>query len=330
MTARSFTDEVEREVVSRYKAGESAKALAREFRVSIQPILSALRRAGIEPRRSEPRLTPEQDDELIRMLCDGELTIEEAAERFGIGRTTIRKKLRARDISLPTGRPRECEVDDAAFDLPITPEKAYWVGFLFADGALTHDGYGAPTVRMGLKLSDRGHIEKFRAFLGSTHKIGTGWSKSGFGGGPSAAYGVRSQGLASALIAYGMVSVKPERRPRMGLEDSRDFWRGMVDGDGTVSTRQHRRKTIAPVIYPYVALNGQRAIGDDFVSFLHRRGLGGDINPARHDTIFVTGTAGPGLAVEIIRLLYDGATVALDRKLAAARAILARDWRSGR
>lgn len=55
----------------------------------------------------------------------------------------------------------------------ITKESAYWAGFLAADGNLrkTHGKYKC--VRLYLSIVDLKHLEKFKAFLSSEHKIAT-------------------------------------------------------------------------------------------------------------------------------------------------------------
>ena len=50
------------------------------------------------------------------------------------------------------------------FEKIDTEEKAYWLGFLYADGYINEK---RKFVDIGLKRSDRGHLEKFRQFLES-------------------------------------------------------------------------------------------------------------------------------------------------------------------
>lgn len=64
--------------------------------------------------------------------------------------------------------------DHAYFDDVSDEPRAYWLGFLFADGCVrdSANGTAAPILTLGLAECDRGHVEAFRAALGSTHKIG--------------------------------------------------------------------------------------------------------------------------------------------------------------
>ena len=121
-----------------------------------------------------------------------------------------------------------------AFDI-ITNDAAYWIGFLFADGSVFQQQRGgAPFVQLRLSEIDRGQLEHFRQFLDSTHAITTS-PPGNFGGYQSRAsvrYTVSSRRLAGRLLELGRYEgpIAPE------LTVSRHFWRGVVDGDGSIYT----------------------------------------------------------------------------------------------
>ena len=53
------------------------------------------------------------------------------------------------------------------FDVIDTEDKAYWLGFLFADGAITkHDV--SYHIELSLQISDKEHVEKFAKALNKT------------------------------------------------------------------------------------------------------------------------------------------------------------------
>lgn len=54
-----------------------------------------------------------------------------------------------------------------------TEESAYWAGFLASDGNLRVSGKGHKCVRLYLGIKDLGHLQKFKEFLQSDHKIAT-------------------------------------------------------------------------------------------------------------------------------------------------------------
>lgn len=54
------------------------------------------------------------------------------------------------------------------FEIIDTEEKAYWLGFLYADGSVSSS---EDKIELGLAEQDMHHIEKFRDFIGINNKI---------------------------------------------------------------------------------------------------------------------------------------------------------------
>jgi hypothetical protein len=197
-----------------------------------------------------------------------------------------------------------------AFDI-VTNDAAYWIGFLFADGSVIQQQKGAPQVQLRLSEVDRGHLEKFRQFLDSAHAITTS-PPGNFGGyqsRPSARYAVTSRRLAGRLLEMGRYdgSIAPE------LTASRHFWRGVVDGDGSIF--------IPKTGYSSISLVGSQRLLEAFLRFLTERHLSGRMTIRPHKSIHGLGTAGY-LAELIIDELYRNATTALDRKAAVAGPVI--------
>jgi hypothetical protein len=170
---------------------------------------------------------------------------------------------------------------------------------------------GAPQVQLRLSEVDRGHLEKFRQFLDSAHAITTS-PPGNFGGyqsRPSARYAVTSRRLAGRLLEMGRYdgSIAPE------LTASRHFWRGVVDGDGSIF--------IPKTGYSSISLLGSQRLLEAFLRFLTERHLSGRMTIRPHKSIHGLGTAGY-LAELIIDELYRNATTALGRKAAAGGPII--------
>jgi hypothetical protein len=193
-----------------------------------------------------------------------------------------------------------------AFDIVIN-DAAYWIGFLFADGSVIQQQKGAPLVQLRLSEIDRAQLENFRQFLDSTHAISTS-PPGNFGGYQSRAsvrYIVSSRRLGERLLELG----RYEGQIAAELVDSRHFWRGVVDGDGSIYTLKTG--------YYGISLVGSRRLLDAFLGFLRERNLSGRMTVSPHKSIYAVSTAGH-LAELIIDELYRNATTALARKAAAA------------
>jgi transposase len=192
-----------------------------------------------------------------------------------------------------------------AFD-EVTPDAAYWIGFLFADGSVDR---GRQSRRISVRLSerDRKHLVKLRSFLNSNHAISVApaGNYGGYRSKPSVHLTLVSERLARQLLSLG----RYEGPISDLLIQSRDFWRGVVDGDGSLG--------FFATGYAYFGLVGSRRLLDAFMQFLKSNELSARMTIRADKTIFQVATAG-NIAEDIVVFLYGNATVALDRKAASA------------
>jgi hypothetical protein len=119
-----------------------------------------------------------------------------------------------------------------------------------------------------------------------------------------------SERLAQQLLSLG----RYEGPINDYLIQSRDFWRGVVDGDGSLG--------VLATGYAYFGLVGSRRLLEAFSSFLQSNKLGAKMTIRADKTIFQVATAGH-TAEKIVVFLYRNATVALDRKAVTAAKITA-------
>lgn len=122
------------------------------------------------------------------------------------------------------------KVNHHAFDI-LTEESLYWIGFLFADGSLE-----SSKKRIVLQLCDKdlGHLCKYKEFVKSRHSIikVIGSSDSLKPGNVAHKLQFCSENIYNKLRGYGMNGLNQFINPP--ICNSRDFWRGIIDGDGTV------------------------------------------------------------------------------------------------
>jgi hypothetical protein len=264
--------------------------------------------------QSTPRrvLSPSQGDEAAVRYTAGE-SMPQIAASFGFCAETIGRALHRRGIA---GR-SQTEVQAKhplrhdAFD-DLTPDAAYWCGFLFADGSICERPGRAPTVALTLTEADRPHLEKLRTFLGSAHAITyvKGRSTRGYNTKPSYRFAVRSSQLAHRLRALGRYDGPVDSR----LAQSRDFWRGVMDGDGHVGLHVGQAQ---------VRLCGSHRLLSAYTDFVARTRATPGSRPLTvrpHKSIYQV-SATCATAERIAGLLYTEAATALDRKAVAAELI---------
>lgn len=202
---------------------------------------------------------------------------------------------------------RKHKLNKRFFRLIDTPEKAYWLGFIAADGGIQH-GNGVHALTVGLAAKDRGHLLKLRRALGSTAPIGARQKSNSF------VLGIYSKELLEDLATAGL----PPGKERRGAPWSGPahllphYWRGVLDGDGCI----HRSRNSW-----VVGFCGNFAMVSGFAHFIEQS-TGHLARVYLAKNIYRVHYAGSRLAKRVVAVLYSGPP-ALARKEALARAVLA-------
>lgn len=117
------------------------------------------------------------------------------------------------------------------FESIDTEEKAYWLGFLAADG-----GINRRTLKINLNVRDKKHLEKFAIALNSNLTVkeipGTGYGK----GTIMASLEINSIKMVTDLARHGIIPNKSLiLKPPMLPSELECHWiRGYLDGDGSI------------------------------------------------------------------------------------------------
>lgn len=159
-----------------------------------------------------------------------------------------------------TSRPKI--YNETAFSL-YTPESAYWAGFIAADGCIT-----GGTLKICLNYKDINHLEKFKTYLQSTHKISYNIEEY-----YRAEIGFKNNKINEDLeLNYNITPNKSltYEMPIIPEDIIWDFIRGYFDGDGCIcesfSNKNSRKatlyttivgsKVLIPDLYNIIGLNG--------------------------------------------------------------------------
>lgn len=193
---------------------------------------------------------PEEEKlEIVNLYLAG-LGITKIHKKTGRSAITISKLLKEKGIEKRAigSWTKKYSCDEDKFEKIDTPEKAYWLGFLYADGCITK----VNTVNVLLSKSERVHIEKFKRFLNATNPIeeredmvsinGKSWMQG------SCKIRVGSKKLCNDLIKLGCLRKKTyilkwpnsEQVPEGYINH---FLRGWFDGDGSIWITKKDDKT---------------------------------------------------------------------------------------
>lgn len=296
------------DMVARYIAGEPLLAVASKFGVSYQNLTGHLRRRGIplrpRPSTSRPKLTPKQRASMFDSYLAGE-PAHLVAPRFGIPVESLKRQLLCR--GLPYREMARRVHDESVFESITTEQQAWLLGWIATDGNI----YGNQLV-IRLKAGDRDALEKMKLVLKTDAPVTShvrpndGYSYVGLR--------VISQKIVSDLARLGVhprksFTVRPWDGPPHLLAA---YWRGAFEGDGTIRSTIVIRHT-----NPYrnwsMLFCGNIHMVQGFSGFIGRQvKTKATLHP--QSSIYRIKYDGCRLARTVAHVLYDGATVWLDRK----------------
>lgn len=264
-------------------------------------------------------LCPE-DIQKAREFYESGLTLHEAGSKVGVSKWFLLQVFRKNGIPV---RPRRRSAvnynlrEDAFDNAPHDPVAAYWVGMLFSDGCVVRKGNRA-RIYLALHGDDSAHVLAFRDFVGAGNGLTTTnanhavWQKG-------LRLAVSSARMVDCLERYGITprkSLTAEVAPALSM--NQHFWRGVIDGDGSVYFHHNRRTGL---VYPGIDLCGSFQSMNQFAEFVSDR-TGSKATTRRNGEncwrVRIVGR----FACLLARLLYVGCTIALPRKLAIAEQIL--------
>lgn len=219
------------------------------------------------------------------------------------------------------GHNRKYRLDERFFQKIDAEEKAYWLGFIAADGHV-----GRTYVVFILQARDRAHLEKFRTSLQTDTKITMHQSAARKIDGrrlpptTDCRIYVTSRNMVDDLASLGLAGRKAKRLrpPTIPANMERHFWRGVIDGDGSISR--------CGGLW-HLSLVGTRAMVSAFDRFLQRTIHRLPTKFRNYDGAWRIGYGGKRVIQKIVGLLYGGCTVALSRKEALVKEVLQLDSR---
>jgi hypothetical protein len=201
---------------------------------------------------------------------------------------------------------RKNTINESAFD-NINEESAYWIGVLIARGTLTYKSKTShsPTIEFESKYEEL--VEKYKKFLNSSHKIYSDKRKHVY------SLHINSVTIGNKLMQFGM---KPKKRYFQGLSPNlilnKHCWRGIVDVHGSfdISTKKSDYYTLK--------LKSSEKLVLQFKSFIEKSIGKVNVNVEFKIKNYVITIKGSDDVLKIVKLLYEGCSIALNSNLEKA------------
>jgi len=310
-----FTDEEIQFMVDTYVGGKTLEEVGNMFGMSAEACRKILKDTDAEMRRAgwaklDHTNIPKHEVEEICRLYKEKVPLMEVASITQHSSNGCRRVLEGCGIEVRDNA-REYTVDEHYFDVIDTEDKAYWLGFLGADGCVLGD---LLSTKLNLQIRDVKHVEKFRDCLGSNHPIkeyDSVCSLSVKNKGKvhrQARISIYSKILASRLNDLGVTPGKSFTvKPCTDIPENlmRHFWRGAVDGDGWLCVGTNKS----------TGLCGSRFMTYGYLDFIKKSGVETKANVRPQFNIFYISFGGRLLTKKVLDLLYKDATMYLDRKM---------------
>ena len=179
-------------------------------------------------------LTNEEKQMIVQDFNDG-IQIKDLIIKYQTTRRAVPEVLKEANIN--TKRKNKYTVNSDYFEQIDTEEKAYWLGFLYADGYVGDEKHN--NIVIGLCSKDIDHLEAFKEAISFTGDIRI---KTDSGGYDTKYDGIvlnfSDKKMAADLRALGLYpgkSTTMEQIPRIPEELIKHFIRGYFDGDGSIT-----------------------------------------------------------------------------------------------
>jgi hypothetical protein len=228
-------------IIKDYVNGLTAKECAAKYSKGERTIYRYIKEAGIKT------IVPIDKETLSLALNDyasNNLTAAECSLKYDISTTTLFRHLKNEKIDKNfTSTPRIYNRD--YFENINTEEKAYWLGFIAADGSITRK---CSNLDIGLQKLDKLHLEKFVTAIGGDIDIvkdkfvTCGFNQKTY---PASRVCISSKKMCNDLIKHGL---GPQKSLTFDFPDVpnyllKHFIRGYFDGDGCITTRGKETNT---------------------------------------------------------------------------------------
>lgn len=181
-------------------------------------------------------MTQDQYLKAKQLYINENKSIRKISDELNINRKLLSKKLKEDNISIRdknknyiSKSKRFNSYDSSIFKKIDTEEKAYWLGFLYADGYVNSE----KGIELTLKKDDLSHIEKFKNFMKCDNKISFREKQQAY------RISIYSKELSNDLTKLGCfqnksLDLKFPTKKQVPKKLIHHFMRGYFDGDGSI------------------------------------------------------------------------------------------------
>ena len=248
-------------------------------------------------------------EKIIYLYLEQQLSMSAIAKKIGCCQATVKRKLIENNIKIRDNNYyKQKQIDESFFEIIDTEEKAYILGFIYADGYITNTNFGIKQAKKDYEI-----LEKIRKALKSKHKIGVYINNNGYiSGNEYCSLIINRKKMVNDLVSLGVCENKSKilkfpNYNQVPKELIRHFIRGYFDGDGSVYLSNN---------YIYSSFTGTENILINIKKELNDLGLNtkSSIRKYPEKDIYDFKLGGINIMKKFYHILYDEAIIFMDRK----------------
>ena len=300
------------EIIKLYKNGLSCAKIGKKFNTTHNTISSLLKKEGIEV-VIQPNKYILDEKSIVDLYKNGD-SLTNIAKKFNVSRKVITRIIKNNNIEITNLYNSKHKYNEDYFNKIDCEEKAYWLGFLYADGNVIYNKKYA--VDIGLSETDILHLKKLKYQLCSTSKITCRNIKLNDKFHRSCRLIIHNKKIVEDLINLGCVPnksliLKFPNNNQVPYKFLRHFIRGYFDGDGSVYLNKSKRNYSLCVnfIGTYDFLN---ELNNYFIENLDNYTKTNIYKKENGNSYFILKTRNQ--ATSILDFLYNDSSIFLERK----------------
>lgn len=245
--------------------------------------------------------------DLIDDWLKNDCTNDELCNKYNISNSTLHKILRLNNISMDYHRNRKYYFDEKYFDKIDNEHKAYWLGFIYADGC---HNVKKKALSIALKEDDIDLLWQFYEDI-NCEKIVQRYYNFEYHKFYATIY-IQHEHLSKTLLEKGVMNNKTfkitfPKDDIVPYELKRHFIRGYFDGDGCTSIPQDKHKMAWSIVGNYEFITSLKEYIEENIPLY-------PINIFPKSNVYQIGKGGRFVVQKFLDWLYADSTVYLQRK----------------
>jgi phage antirepressor YoqD-like protein len=302
-----------------FLTGSTLKDVAKELKISSTRFGEWLRGQGYTTKYKCEDIYKQG----MEMYVSGqEKSTEKIARQLKISRKRFAQWMREQGVTI-TNSSKIYTCNEDYFKVINDEHKAYWLGFLYADGCIVErkrgDKVKSRVLEVGLQILDKPHLEKFNKDLDSNYLIKDRNNKLGDKTYESCRLIINSTKMCNDLIKLGCTPRKSltltfPTEEQVPKHLQKHFVRGYVDGDGSVMWNPRHSCGRLSLLGTKEFLQECRKQMEWRENALTCDGGNGQAYNIEYSGAYVT---------EYLKQLYENSTIYLDRKYEKYKEIIA-------